>query len=124
MPRTIKRGSTWPPVRMLLTGADGRPEDLTAADSIQYYAKLQGDAGTVVTGTFTKDTDQATAPPTPFVRETWTTGRGWVEHDLTEGVDETEDPGLWQIYAGVTWAPGDIEWFPNTGSETLTIEER
>lgn len=117
MSRTIKTGTTWPPLRMLLSDEDG-PVDLSTADSIQYYAKLAGTEATI-TGTFTPDSGQSTPPADGDL-----TGRGWVEHDFNENVSETTQSGTWHIWAGVTWAENDLEWFPHAGSESLVIEDR
>lgn len=57
-------------------------------------------------------------PPGPI--DEHETGRGWVQYDLDAG--ETEELGVHRILVKVTWNVGDIEWFPNSGAETWTIE--
>lgn len=111
MPRTLKAGSTWPPLRILIADDDG-PVDLTNADSVELQAT---GPVSVLTGALTPDTGQADAPGDPHV-----TGRGWVEFDFEVG--DTDDVGEYHTIVKVTWATGDIEWFPNTGADTLTVE--
>jgi hypothetical protein len=113
MPRTIKRGDTYPPLTGTVTDANGNVP-LGTADEVKLLCKLDGQVAlefvvTVVnpSATLPNDTDCGK----------WT-------YDLDPG--DTDDVGAYATEIQVTWNTGvDIQTFPNdpADNDTLTIAQ-
>lgn len=109
MARTMKAGDTWPPLRGQASDASG-VLDLSTAVSLDV----------VLTSGTHQITGTATPIQPPIVDEegTWNWEYNWADGD-------TDNPGDYTVELKVVWSlgpPPERQTFPNTGSETLTIE--
>lgn len=109
MARTIKQGATWPPLRGEAADSTGTAVDLSTAQELEVHCI--GPTHTII-GPAT-----ALQPPVPDADGVhfWNWEYGFVAGD-------TDIVGSYNVYLKCTWAPGEIEWFPDSGSEKLTIE--
>src|SRR5947209_18259339 len=112
MARFMKVGATWPPLRGEASDELGSPVDLSTAMDLTMLAissthTITGNPGT-----------EAIHPPDadPDGTHHWNWKYTWV-------VGDTSVAGIYHVYLKVTWSPDVIEYFPDDGSETLTIEE-
>lgn len=109
MPVTLKQGDTFPEIEFLLEAENDAgvvgPVDLSTADEILIVA-LSG--ATLVTGICVADADQVA-------------NKGQGTYTLITADTATE--GVYDVEFKVTWNVGQIERFPNTGYESLTIEQ-
>jgi hypothetical protein len=102
----MKQDDTFPVLTAILSDQVG-PVDLTAADSVKMIMKHS--TGTpVVTGTCTIVTPQSGA------------NQGKVTYDWVPA--DTSTTGTYDVEFQVTWNPGDIETFPNSGYKSLEIK--
>ena len=102
MPRTIKRGDTYPFLRLVVS-EDGFPIDLTAADTIKVIMKTELGAALV----FTADTYDAV--------------NGGIEYEWLSG--DTDTSGEYNLEVEIEWAAGGFQTVPNSGYDLLTIED-
>ena len=100
MPRTMKRGDTYPPLVLVLSDENG-PVDLTAANSVTVIVKTAASPAMEFVGT-------VTAPLVGEVTYTWAAA-------------DTDTTGDYSVEAEVDWGVDGIQTFPNAGVETLTI---
>jgi|SRR5581483_2449216 len=108
--RTMKNGDTWPPLRGEAADETGQPVDLSSADSLD--VECVGNTHTI-TGTAI-----ALWPAVPDAdgEHFW----NW-EMDFAPGDTDVSDE--YKVRLIVTWAPGQVQTFPNDGHETLTIQD-
>lgn len=112
MPRTLKLGDTYPPLRGQASDETGSPLNLSLAASL---AIRMVSPGHTITGACI-----AIQPPLADADgvHQWNWQYNWVAGD-------TANAGVYTVELIVTWDAGPpvhIETFPNSGSETLTIE--
>lgn len=110
MARTMKNGNTWPPLRGEASDETGQPVDLSTAVSLTVYC---------VGATHT-----ITGPATalwPAVLDADGQHKWNWQYDFVAG--DTLVSGEYKVRLDVEWAPGEIQTFPNSGHETLTIED-
>jgi hypothetical protein len=107
--RVIPSGDTWPPLRGLAADEDG-PVDLAAADTIEVVLRS---GNTIIEGVA-----EAIDPPEVDDDETYNWRYVWA-------VGDTDEPGTYRVQLKVTWAPTQIERFPNAivNGDSVTIEE-
>lgn len=109
MARTLKVGATWPPIRGQASDEDGNPVDLSTAQQLTMIAVT---ATHTITGT-------AIAIQPPLADDDGVHYWNW-QYNIQVG--DTDQAGIYKLYLKAVWAPGEIEFFPDDGSETLTIE--
>lgn len=109
MARTMKAGDTWPPLRGEASDESGSPVDLSAALSLEVV--MTSPAHTI------SGAAAALQPPIADADgvHQWNWQYNWVAGD-------TANAGEYAVELKVTWATGELETFPNSGSETLVIE--
>ena len=112
MARTMKVGATWPPLRGQANDEFGNPVDLSTALELTMMAIGPTHSITATVGNTT-----AIQPPMidPDGVHKWNWQYMWV-------VGETDVAGIYHVYLKVVWTPTEIEFFPDDGYETLTIE--
>lgn len=108
MADTLKRGDTWPPIRGRASDEDGAM-DLAAADYVLFLAKA---GSTLISGTaFVIDPPDAD-------------GMNW---SYTPDADDFSVIGAYKTEIEIHWdeaaVPPKVETVPNTGTETITIEQ-
>jgi hypothetical protein len=110
--RVMPQGDTWPPLRGLAADEDG-PIDFAAADTLEVVIKSTTTPVTVITGAA-----EVIDPPEVDGDETYNWRYVWDPGD-------TDTPGTYRPQLKVTWAPGQIERFPNAtaNGDLLIIEE-
>ena len=109
MARIMKVGATWPPLRGQATDATGSPVDLSTALSLTFIAKT---ATHTITGAATA-IHPAIADPDGLHFWNW---------QYTWATGDTAAAGVYNVYLEVLWTSTEIEYFPDDGAETLTIE--
>lgn len=109
MARTLKVGATYPAVQGMASDSTGAALDLSTASALEFIAI--GPTHTI-SGVATP-IHPAIADPDGIHFWNW-------QYVLVAG--DTDIAGTYNVYLKVTWAAGQIEYFPDDGSETLTIE--
>jgi hypothetical protein len=107
--RTMQKGDTWPPLKGEAKDETG-VLDLSGAAALELTVKS---AGYLLTAT----------PVAIWPAEADADGIhhwNW-EYDFQEG--DTDETGDYKVQLKVTWEPGHIERFPNSGAPVLTIED-
>jgi hypothetical protein len=105
----MKVGATSPPMRGQATDEDGQPVDLSVAEALTMLAVMTSHT---ITGA-------ATAIQPPIADEDGIHHWNW-QYDFIVG--DTDKSGEYRLYLKVLWGPDDIEFFPDEGHDTLTIE--
>jgi hypothetical protein len=105
----MKVGATWPPLRGQATDEFGAPVDLSTALSLTFLAvttthTISGAASAI---------QPAVADPDGLHHWNW---------QYNFAVGDTVVAGKYDVYLQVTWTPTEIEYFPDDGAESLTIE--
>jgi hypothetical protein len=110
MARTMKNGDTWPPLRGEAADETGQPVDLSGAVSLTMFA--------------VSDTHTITGPASalwPAVPDADGQHQWNWQYDFVAG--DTVVSATYKVRLVVEWAVGETQTFPNTGHETLTIED-
>lgn len=112
--RTMQHGDTWPPLKGLASDEDG-PVDLTLADSMRVMCK---------SSSHLIELPAAVIVPIEVVNQGQPNEEqyNW-QADLVDG--DTDVVGNYTVQLEVTWAPDQIETFPNSraAAPTLAIEQ-
>ncbi len=109
MARTLKVGQTYPHIEGMASDSTGAAVDLSSAESLE----LIGISGTHVIG-------GAATPIWPPIADP--DGAHFWNWEYTQDDSDVSVAGEYSIYLKVTWATDEIEYFPDDGSETLTIQ--
>jgi len=109
MARTMKVGATFPPMRGQATDGQGNPVDLSTATTLTMIA---------ISGSHTM-TGPAVALHPPIDDEDGIHHWNW---QYNFAVGDTAVAGTYKVYLKADLGSGEIEFYPDAGSETLTIE--
>jgi hypothetical protein len=107
--RTMNKGDTWPPFKGEASDETGLL-DLTVATALDFVATSPAHQ---ITGTAVA-IDPAEADADGIHHWNW-------KYEFQAG--DTDETGTYEANLKVTWAPGQIETFPNTGGPKLVIED-
>lgn len=117
MPRTLKVGDTWPPLRGEAQDAQGNPLDLSGALTLELIIKSNTHQIFGLGG----------SPNLPLASALWPAvadpdGVHLWNWEYEIAVADMGVVGIYVVNLKVTWATNEFQTFPNDGGEALIIE--